>query len=297
LRVSEQLRTGPLVSILTPSFNQARWLGDNLRSVASQTYPHVEHIVMDGGSTDGSVGLLQEAEDSVAWRSEPDEGQSDALNKAFAASSGEIIGWVNSDDAYFDSDVVRDVVAYFEKHPDADVVYGHAAYVNADGLVLNAMWVPARVDMLIGIHCYIVQPALFLRRGVVEGSLVDVARQFSMDWDLWLRLRDRGARFARLDRILAVDRLQADRKSVSALHLSATDVAIMKDVYGLKLQAWWRAPFMRGFHVFSRIAGLRLLPAAVRPNVFGGRVDGLGRLLLRQIATRRSRMPAEGRPE
>jgi len=78
----------PLVSILTPSFNQAAFLTDNLRSVARQTYPNVEHIVMDGGSTDGSVEILRDAGGSVKWRSEPDNGQSDAVNKAFRESRG-----------------------------------------------------------------------------------------------------------------------------------------------------------------------------------------------------------------
>ena len=96
------MSAGPLVSILTPSFNQAAWLGDNLRSVACQTYPDIEHVVMDGGSTDGSVDILRAAGDSIVWRSEPDRGQSDAINKAFSLSHGEIIGWINSDDAYFD---------------------------------------------------------------------------------------------------------------------------------------------------------------------------------------------------
>src|SRR5712671_7361166 len=91
----------PLVSVLTPSFNQAGWLADNLRSVAAQTYPSVEHVVMDGGSSDSSIELLERHERAgLTWRSERDRGQSHALNKAFALSSGEIIGWLNSDDAY-----------------------------------------------------------------------------------------------------------------------------------------------------------------------------------------------------
>jgi len=86
----------PLVSVLTPSFNQAAWLTDNLGSVAAQTYPAIEHVVMDGGSTDGTLDILKTAGDRVLWRSESDRGQADAINKAFAASSGEIIGWITS---------------------------------------------------------------------------------------------------------------------------------------------------------------------------------------------------------
>jgi len=100
----------PLVSVLTPSYQQARWLGENLGSVACQSYPRIEHVVMDGGSSDGSVELLASASPPVTWESEPDRGQSHALNKAYSASSGEIIGWLNSDDAFWDCDVVADVV-------------------------------------------------------------------------------------------------------------------------------------------------------------------------------------------
>src|SRR5258707_986120 len=100
----------PLVSVVTPSFNQGRWLIENLRSVAVQSYPLIEHVVMDGGSTDGSLAVLADASPSVVWESGPDNGQSDAINKAFRRSSGEIIGWLNSDDAYFSSDVVDKAV-------------------------------------------------------------------------------------------------------------------------------------------------------------------------------------------
>src|SRR5690349_2661306 len=107
-----------LVSILTPSYNQAKWLADNLRSVAAQDYPYIEHVVMDGGSTDGSVDILRHADSRVRWFSEADDGQSHALNKALAESHGDIIGWLNSDDAYFSPDAVSTVVRAFTNNPD-----------------------------------------------------------------------------------------------------------------------------------------------------------------------------------
>src|SRR5450759_2420073 len=131
-----------LVSVLTPSYNQAAWLSDNLRSVARQSYPSIEHIVMDGGSTDGTLDILSTAGDSVRWRSEPDKGQSDAINKAFRESRGEIVGWINSDDAYFDRRVIADVVSCFVEHPDVDVVYGHCAQVTGNGALVQMLWAP-----------------------------------------------------------------------------------------------------------------------------------------------------------
>ena len=114
----------PLVSILTPSFNQGRWLGDNLASVAAQSYGSIEHVVMDGGSRDETLDLLEATDGRVKWRSEPDRGQSHALNKALGASEGEYIGWLNSDDAYFSRDAVSDVVSVFDADPSVNVVYG-----------------------------------------------------------------------------------------------------------------------------------------------------------------------------
>src|SRR5439155_22367268 len=106
-----------------PSYNQGRFLTDCLRSVRDQTYPMVEHIVMDGGSTDNTLELLRQAGRSIRWESRRDSGQSDALNRAFEQSSGSIVGWLNSYDAYYRPTVIADVVDTFAKHPQIDVVY------------------------------------------------------------------------------------------------------------------------------------------------------------------------------
>ncbi|MBI3745852.1 MAG: glycosyltransferase [Chloroflexi bacterium] len=153
------------MSILTPSFQQVRWLGDNLDSVARQTYPTLEHIVMDGGSTDGSRELLESRpRDRLVWRSEADRGQSHAINKALAASHGAIIGWLNSDDAYFDPQAIEAAVAVFAARPDVDVVYGHAALVNAAGTVIQLIWAPPWSPRLLRIHDFICQPSAFSYR-------------------------------------------------------------------------------------------------------------------------------------
>ncbi|MGH7485372.1 MAG: glycosyltransferase, partial [bacterium] len=150
------------VSILTPSYNQARWLPDNLRSVAEQSYPAIEHIVVDGGSTDGSVQTLAAAAPTVLWESGPDEGQSDAINKAFARSTGDIVGWLNSDDAYFGPTVVEEAVALFAADPSIAVVYGHAILVNGSGLILQVLWAPPFDRSLLRLHDFIIQPAAFI---------------------------------------------------------------------------------------------------------------------------------------
>jgi glycosyltransferase involved in cell wall biosynthesis len=258
----------PLVSILTPSFNQARWLPCNLRSVACQTYPRVQHLVMDGGSTDGSVEILREAGDSIVWRSEPDSGQSDAVNKAFALSSGDIIGWINSDDAYFDCRVVEDVVRFLVRHPTVDVVYGHAAYVNADGTILRMIWVPWFIRSIFRITNFVGQPVVFARRRVLTDPMLDVTYNFAMDYELWLRMEDDGYQFRRIDRINAIDRYQPGRKSETSRRILDADLERLTEAKlrraeprAGRLLAWL-------FNFWRRLMGIRLVFQVPRDLAF-----------------------------
>lgn len=280
------------MSVLTPSFNQARWLSDNLASVAAQTYPHVEHIVMDGGSTDGSIEILGAASPRVTWVSEADRGQSHAINKAFRASSGEIIGWLNSDDAYFSPTVVQEVVELFVTHLDVAVVYGHAALVNAGGRILQVVWVPPFRRSLLSLTNFIVQPAAFIRRSAIDSTLVDERYDFAMDRELWLRLA-RSHRFLRIDDILAIDRHQPGRKVYTQQALGRADTASLVRDHGIPAGAW--ASMRRKFaKVIFRLAGASKVASASRsPLAFGGHRDPALHLLGRQLFVPRSRMPME----
>lgn len=121
----------PLVSIVTPSFNQAAYLESSIRSVLDQDYRPLEYIVIDGGSSDGSRGILERYADRLAWWvSEPDAGQTEAINKGFARSKGSILAWLNSDDVYVPG-AVREAVEYLTAHPEAGMVYGDADYIDA----------------------------------------------------------------------------------------------------------------------------------------------------------------------
>lgn len=283
----------PLVSILTPSFNQARWLSDNLHSVAVQTYPHIEHVVMDGGSTDGSVELLRDAQPPVAWRSEPDNGQSHAINKAFAASTGEIIGWINSDDCLFDPDVVDSVVAYFERHPKVDVVYGHAARINSAGTVSTIIWaIPFSYRFLVRLD-YIVQPAVFMRRRAIEDRFLDEEFHFAMDWELWLRLAAKGGRFGRLPRVLACDRVQPDRKIKTWLHVLEQDCVRLGELYGVG-GPWYKYPrTVTVYNAIARLGGLWQMARMQDHLAFSGPQDPWGRRMARQLGFKRAALPEE----
>ncbi len=280
----------PLVSILTPSFNQAAWLGNNLASVACQTYPHIEHVVMDGGSTDGSVDLLRAAGDSIVWRSEQDRGQSHALNKAFAMSRGEIIGWINSDDAYFDCTVVEDVVAAFRSHPEVDVVYGHLAQISEDGTIIWLNWTPRFSRRLLKIVNFVGQPVAFARRSALDDPLVDEAYDFAMDYELWLRLESKGCRFRRISRITAVDRHHPGRKGVTMVDVLHADLKRLESSHGRGYPRGKRV-LSWGFYAWRRAMGALLIARIPGELAFTSTRTSRWALLRRQLLSWRKRWP------
>lgn len=291
----ERRRPGlsPLVSILTPSFGQARWLEDNLRSVEAQTYEPIEHIVMDGGSIDGSVGILeQRSRDRLIWSSQPDDGQSHAINRAFARSSGEIIGWLNSDDAYFSRDAVDRAVRIFRQYPDVGVVYGHAALVNAKGLLLHVIWAPTFAQTVLRAYNLICQPTVFVRRSVIgRPYFVDPALEYCMDWELWLHLAGR-TRFRRLNRIIAVDRHHLERKSLTRLDLAAHDQELIVERYRIPAIASTRI-LHRSVKIGVRWAGLTTVKEAARGgDAFALRPPSWQAIAVRQVAQLRRWMPS-----
>jgi glycosyltransferase involved in cell wall biosynthesis len=288
----------PLVSVLTPSFQQGAWISDNLRSVAAQTYEHVEHVVMDGGSNDGTREILDRISDPrVRWRSEPDRGQSHALNKALAMSQGEIVGWLNSDDAYFGPTVIEGAVEAFQRRPDVAVAYGHAALVNANGLVLQLIWVPPFSRRLLMLHDFISQPAAFIRRSALSEVLADESFDFAMDYELWLRLAQKSP-FARVDRIMAIDRHHSARKSTRMLRTLEGDLERLRARYGVHSGPAFDVA-RRAWKIANRLIGMTLIPDAMaQPMAFDGHVDSRAAILRRQIAMRRRSMPiGDGGPE
>ncbi|MBN2047929.1 MAG: glycosyltransferase [Anaerolineaceae bacterium] len=181
------------VSIITPSFNQAGYLRETMKSVLSQDYPNLEYIVVDGGSTDGSVEVILDYADHLAWWvSEPDRGQSDGINKGFRHATGEYVGWLNSDDIYLPGTVAR-AAAALDANPDAAFVYGDVYSIDAHGKTFNTMkygdW-NLRDLMRFSI---IGQPAVFMRRELLEkAGFLDLQFHYLMDHHLWLRLAQMG---------------------------------------------------------------------------------------------------------
>jgi glycosyltransferase involved in cell wall biosynthesis len=284
----------PLVSILTPSFNQAEYIGDALQSVACQTYPRIEHIVMDGGSSDSTVDVLKSAGPSITWRSESDRGQCDALNKAFRLANGDIIGWVNSDDAYFDCGVVQRVVDAFLANPRVDVVYGHAVRTAADGRIVWVIWTPRFNYRLMRRMNFLVQPTVFIRRSALPDFLVDEAFDFTMDWELWLRL-GRNLVFKRLDSVLAIDRHQPGRKNKTAIEVFEENERRLAPLYGVGRPPYWRWTIYHRFYSLRQrfCGGLLVHRIANTELAFRGRLDSEDELWRRQVVLRHARWARE----
>jgi glycosyltransferase involved in cell wall biosynthesis len=180
----------PLVSIVTPSFNQARYLEETIRSVLGQTYERIEYILIDGGSTDGSLEIIQKYTDKVSyWVSEKDKGQTDAINKGFKAAHGSILAWLNSDDVY-QPRAVSEAVAYLMDQPQVGMVYGDLDFVDENGQVIGR-FPAAQTDLrrLRRGYVHIPQPAAFFRAELWQQvAPLDDSFYFAMDYDLWVRL-------------------------------------------------------------------------------------------------------------
>jgi glycosyltransferase involved in cell wall biosynthesis len=181
------------VSVVTPCLNPGKHLAATIQSVLSQDYPHIEYMVMDAGSTDGTLDLLRSFGDRLRWISEADRGQADAINKGFSGTKGQVLAWLNADDTYAPG-AIRAAMEFLTEHTDVDMVYGNADFIDADGKLIGpcAHIEPFSRNRLIHYSDFIVQPAAFFRRSAFEavGGL-DVNLHWSMDYDLWIKLSER----------------------------------------------------------------------------------------------------------
>ena len=205
----------PLVSIVTPSFNQALYLETAIQSVFGQDYSNIEYLIVDGGSTDGSVDLLKNHAANLAyWVSEPDGGQTDAINKGFTRATGKYLGWLNADDRLH-SVAVKEAVDFLESHPEVGMVYGDADYIDARGGVVGRF--PAAQTNYTSLrrgYVHIPQQAAFWRRDLWQRvAPLDASFTFAMDYDLWVRLA-KLSKLKYLPRLWAQFRLHEDSKTL-----------------------------------------------------------------------------------
>ncbi len=205
----------PLVSVITPSYNQADFLEDTIKSVLAQDYPAIEYLIIDGGSTDGSVDIIRKYKSELEWWiSEPDEGQAAAINKGMMRAKGEIVAWLNSDDLYLPGAVSR-AVAEFQSHPQLGLVFGNAVTIDADGCPIRELIFPDwQLEDLIGFRI-ICQPAVFMARELYEQVAgLDLNYHFMLDHHLWIRIASL-APIQHIPSMLAAARHHVAAKNVS----------------------------------------------------------------------------------
>lgn len=178
----------PLISIVTPSFNQGKYIRETIESVLSQDCALIEYIVVDGGSSDGTLEILKEYEGRLSWISEKDRGPEDAINKGFRMAKGEILAWIASDDTYLPG-AVRRAVAAFVENPGIGMVYGRAHYIDKCGKILGECPTEPFDPEYLAVCNVVAQPSAFFTRGAFDaaGELSLELRQIT-DYDLWVRI-------------------------------------------------------------------------------------------------------------
>lgn len=205
----------PLVSVITPSFNQGEFIRETIESVLNQNYPNIEYIVMDGGSTDNTIEILKGYDRRITWCSERDKGQADAVNKGINIAKGRIIGWLNSDDTYLDNNTISTIVEYFKTHSDTDMLYGEGYYIDKESNITNRYLTEKYSRARLAEQCIICQPTVFFTKDIVKRvGMLDVEHQLSMDYELWMRIAESG-KIAYIPQYLATSRMYEENKTLS----------------------------------------------------------------------------------
>ncbi|TVX97072.1 glycosyltransferase family 2 protein [Cohnella terricola] len=204
----------PLVTIVTPSYNQGQFIEATIQSVLNQNYPNLEYLIIDGGSSDNTLEIIKKYDGKLKWISEKDKGQSDAINKGFKMASGEIVAWLNSDDTY-EPGAIEAAVKYFEAHKDVALVYGEGDIIDREGNKVKRFIGTQAFDLWTLIHMsdYIMQPATFFKRDALYSvGYLEEKLNWCMDWDLWIKLASKHE-VGYINQVLANSREYEDTKT------------------------------------------------------------------------------------
>lgn len=247
--------SAPLISIVTCSYQQGKFLDATIRSVLEQDCPNLEYMIVDGGSTDGSVDIIKRYAHRLAyWVSEPDGGQTEALIKGFKRSRGEIMGWLCSDDLLLPG-ALDTVAEFFKKHREVDAAYGDSLWIDASSNYIRCKReMPFYRFVFFYDHNYVPQSSMFWRRSLYDavGGL-DERFNFAMDGDLWERFSAR-AKIVHIPKYLSCMRLYAEQKTTKLRSESLREDAIIRTRGPLGKGGALSYPFLRTMARFTRIA-------------------------------------------
>lgn len=227
----------PAISIVTPSFEQGRFIERTIASVVRQRYPALEYVVQDGGSTDETLDILRRSSGYLArCASSSDAGQADAINRGFEGTTGEIMGWLNADDLSLPG-ALSYVASYFDRHPGADVVYGQRILIDEHDREIGRWILPGHSATALMVADYVPQETMFWRRRVWDaaGAHVDSSLHYALDWDLLLRFHQAGACIVRLPRFLGAFRVHARQKSAFTAAIAAESGLLRERAAGRRL--------------------------------------------------------------
>ena len=238
----------PRITIVTPSFNQGRFIEEAIESVADQNFSSIEHLIVDGGSNDETLNILKRRSEApgggnVKWKSEPDSGQSAALNKGFRLATGEIIGWLNSDDRYR-SGCFETVSQGFALNPEVDIIYGDYTVINETGGLIKTCREIEFNSFVLRYHrvLYIPSTSTFFRRRIFsDENWLNEHFHYAMDADFFIRLSEAGYRFKHIPALVADFRLHSEGKSCKKTALMLKEREYITRTHSKLLQRW-RSP-------------------------------------------------------
>lgn len=280
----------PLVSIVTPAYNAARFIEDTLKSIRDQDYPNIEHIVLDDGSIDNTSDILERYRESynLRWISKNNEGQTVTVNRGFDTAKGEIVVWLNADDVLFNKQVIMNIVKHFQIHPEVGVVYGHTAILDERNKIVKIQYaIPwLNLENLRRAHF---APGVFYRRNIVLNHKLNPAFNYAMDYEQVLRLCKNGIKFGYINKVLIGYRKHKATKSMRRRADLEAETKRLRKKYGERfgISYYFSKYLDNGCFLVFKVCGIKtVIDLCIRPAkfqlAFDATFDSFPRLVLRQ---------------
>ena len=262
----------PKISIVTPSYNQAQFIEETIRSILLQNYPNLEFIIIDGGSNDGTVEILKKYDTWITyWVSEKDKGQSHALNKGFEQATGDLVGWQNSDDIYLPDTFAKVANFYHKNHSKYDIFYGKINHIDEQSNLIKHLYlVPFSFFVLKYYDINICNQGIFFKNEIVKHHKISETNRFAMDAEYYFRLSSLGYRFGFVNHWAGGFRIQADSKTATILDVSLAETRQLRRDYGVPVID--NIPWAKQFPVQKIVSQIYILFYRI---IYGGAFESI----------------------